>query len=309
MDTLNSLRWLLKFIIFSSILLLFASFIPAKKTYTALNYIPAQNRVAILIARHGNQKVIAPMNDITLTTNYSARPSNRPEYFFIDSEERLAESVPEYPKIQTNEEEDNQSYYKNLTPEITGIVKKAFEVKNYNAFDFTELSDAWAQTFSEMDIDDILTSLKGVSEYLFIMHYMDVGGTSVHSEIYKLNAVNCSLSSIIYAYSLFDVPSKKRLFSYAPLMGFITEYSLLNNPAIMNDPQMRKRITVDCESRKTTGFIAITYDFTENELLQLFSDALLNGFKCSDKKFIDCYDKCGYYTIKGLNSFLVQGLK
>lgn len=260
----------------------------------------APEKVAILVARVGNTQAFAPMTDISLKTDYSIRSPRMGTDVFIDHQERLAESVPSYPKYSGYTTGYEVEYFKNISPEIFAALKKAFEQKSYEVFDLKSLAESWDKPYYELTVKDILAALGNTVDYLFIYHYMDIGNSSIDSRAYKVKAVNSGFTSAVFTYALFKTDKLKRMFSYSPTIGFGVTPSIIYNPAIMEDPESRKRVTVDCGNSASEETFKIKHDFTDDELVGLLTDNVLNGFQCSGKKYIDCYDECRFYDTKGL---------
>ena len=266
------------------------------------NNIQQTKKVVIIINRVGNTKAFSPMTDISFKTDYSNRIPKPGSYVFIDNNKRLSESVPTYPKYSGSTEAYNVEYFKNITPEIFNGVRSGFEQKGYEVFDMRQISKTWNKSYSEMTVKEIISSLDKQFDYLFILHYMDIGNTNINSKIYKIESTHSGFTSLVFSYSMFNIQKQKRLFSYSPMMPFSVIPSLIYNPEIMTNPDLRKKITVNCKEDILKDITEIKYDFTDDELIELLLNVILNGFQCPQEKFIDCYDECKYYDIKGLLS-------
>ncbi len=267
--------------------------------------INAQNskKVAILIIRVGNTQAFSPMTRISLKTDYAIRVPKLGTDVFIDNDKRLLESVPTYPKYTGNTNEYYIEYFRNITPDIFNGVKSGFKQKGYEVFDMKKLSETWSKPFSEMTVKEIISATENNVDFLFILHYMDIGNSNVNSKFHRIKATHSGFTSLIFSYSMFDIQKQKKLFSYSPLLGFASIPAIIYNPEIMNNPDLRKRITVNCQKEFDENTTYITHNFTDNELIKLLINNILNGFQCYGKKFIDCYDECSsLYDIKGLLS-------
>ncbi|MBN1397616.1 MAG: hypothetical protein JXA06_06265, partial [Bacteroidetes bacterium] len=205
-----------------------------------------------------------------------------------------------YPKYSGNTQGYLIEYFKNITQEIYEGLKTAFEQKGYKVFDLKQLSRSWEKPFHEMTIEKIVTALSGKADYLFVFHYMDIGNSSIDSKTYRVKASNSGFTSMVFSYTLFDIAEQEDVFSYSPMIGFAVMPSIIYNPEIMENPELRKRIIINCNNENKDESYKFSHDFTDSELIKLLLNNILNGFSCPDKKYIDCYDKCRFYEIKGL---------
>ena len=192
--------------------------------------------MGILINRVGNNLAYAPMPDITFETDYSIRKPKFKRNVYIDSEERLKESVPSYPVYSGSSKKHMILYFKNMTPEIFGGINKAFLQKGYKTVDVRQLSKTWGTSFSEMTIDEILSASKQSVDVVFILHYMDIGSSKIDSKVYGVKARNRGLTSVLYRFVMFDVHTKEKVLSYSPLLGFAVNKTLINDKEIMTNP-------------------------------------------------------------------------
>jgi len=259
-------------------------------------------KVAVLVVRVGNLQAFSPMTQISLKTDYSVRTPKLGTDVFIDNEERLAESVPTYPKYTGCTQGYMIEYFKNITAEVFEGIKMCFEQKFYEVVDFKQLSNSWDKPYSEMTVKEIITSLSDKVDFLFVFHYMDLGNSSINSKIYKVKAKNSGFTSTVFAYTLFDVVKQKKVFSYSPMIGFAVTPSIIYNPEIMDNPDLRKRIVINCDNDSFDKTYKLSHDFTDSELIKIFTDIIIHGFQCPAKRFIECYDDCKYYDLKSLIS-------
>ncbi len=275
-------------------------FMPGMRGLAAGQPAAPARKAALLIVRVGNVQAFSPMKGISLKTDYARRVPRSGQDVYIDDEARLRAAVPTYPKYAGNSGEYAIEFFRNITSELTAGIKAGFESKGIAAFDLRDISGSWSQPFPEMKVSEIIALLQDAADYLFVLHYMDVGNSLIRSARYRLTAANSGFTSLVFGYSLFDVKKSKRLFSYSPIIGFATLPAIIYNPGIMTDPVQRQRVRVICSDESGSRQTEIHHDFSDAEIIKLLVSAILDGFDCSGRKFIACYDECKYYDLKGL---------
>jgi hypothetical protein len=260
-----------------------------------------KKRVAILIVRVGNVQAFSPMSSISIKkTDYSLRKPGLGKDVFIETDKRLMEVIPDYPKFPGYNSNYKVEFFKNISSEITGIVKKTYLDKGYDVVDLKKMSESWDKPYSEMSLGEIITTLKPNVDFLFILHYMDIGNSSVISPVYEIKASNSRFTSLLYTCTMLDIQKEKKIFSYTPITGLAVIPSLVYNPDIMISEDLRPRIKVQCTKRGSNNYSFVTHDFSDEELISILLGIIINGFECPKVKYIQCFDECNYYNIKSL---------
>jgi hypothetical protein len=256
-------------------------------------------RIAILVCRMGGAGYSLP-SPITLKTNYAnriAKPQSAASFkadkvdVYIDDEQRLKESIPDYPRLAvTKVPKYEAQYFRNITPQIYQTVNTVITGKGYQATDLRQASTGWETPFSEMTVNDICTRLKGMADALLVLHYTDCGDSSI--DTVKMVRVQKGFSSMFYRVAMFDVQSGERLLDYEVTFGMNVQSLMLK------DPQMKEKDRIETISDakpgvtfergfsiKERGLLLLSettanvFHFTDDEIVQYAMDYLRNGYK------------------------------
>lgn len=241
-------------------------------------------RVGLLVTRMGYPKLA--LSPITLNTDYSIRipktdiniypyPPKEQIDVYIEDESRLRESLPNYPYFEKTRLE-KAKYYRNITPQLFQNVQYVMEKKGYQVLDVVEFSKKWPKPISEMTIDEILSSLSGIVDALFVVHYIDQGDREYDDLAHK--AKFSGFTHLHYTVSMFSASTKERILYFHEDCGQIHQ-AIANDPDIKNDPENRDRIKYN----KGTSFPGTKYynslelDFSDEEIIKYVMKLMRTG--------------------------------
>ena len=192
---------------------------------------------------------------------------------YIESKQRIRASLPEYPYYRQRNGHTS-AYYGNITTPIKNTVINFFKNRGKEVCDVQVQAVKWEPKLSELKISDILKKLNGVSDILFVLHYMDVGyyrikGGGINSET-KGRFLNHLYNSI----AIFDLDTGERiLFRDGGLVSRIRVIDrMVRDQQLMNNPKYKNRIKYE-KSRSTSGALI---QISENFSTDLSSDEIVD---------------------------------
>ncbi len=266
----------------------------AKKKISVASYL----KIGILVNRMTNKIVYSPMPKTTLKTDYGIRQPTNNINVYIDHPKRLSESAPDYPRYTGSSVRLALNYYKNFTPVFTKGIKTWFSGKGFNSVDFRKFAGENGINFSEMTVKAILGVSMDQIDALLILHYMDIGNFYVNTQGVK--ATNLGLGSVLYSIAMFDVKKQKRLFYYSSMFPLSIENVFFHDDAIMNNPQLKKKLNIELRDEK----VYMTHSFTDDELSKQLVHYFINGFKCPKKQLSKLHKKVTCFNFKGLQDYI-----
>lgn len=258
------------------------------KNYNATKY----HKVAVLITRMGH---FYPglLNAISDGTDYSIR---NPVYeynpikekytaVYIESEQRLRGSFPEYPNYRSRLGH-SAAFYGNITTPIKNTVFDFLKSRGKDVFDVEPHAVRWEPKLAECKISDVLQKLKGVSDILFVLHYMDVGYYRMAGLHVKSETKGKLINQIYNAISIFDVGTGERLlYRDGGIVSRIRVIDrILGDKELLNDPKYKNRIWH--EKRKTRGNTHISESFNTDLSPKEFVDIAMLYLKRDLDKII-----------------------
>jgi hypothetical protein len=236
------------------------------------------------------------LTKITMNTDYAIR---KPTYgrkatidgyndiftdVYIESDERLLESLPNYPKYLPNPKDGiESSYFSNITPQIQKTLNSFFTNRGYNGVIVTEISKDWQPPLSEMKIGDIVKKMHGIVDILCVFHYMDVGSFkgSIRTDVLGSGASANYPSGLVrldYSLSIFDATSGEQVLS-SDVRYLAVMYKIYHDPKILNDPRYKDRINV--QEYKIDSYETGTYQnsLTSDEIIEIAMKYLQEDLK------------------------------
>ncbi len=265
-----------------------------KKKITTASY----PNIGIMVNRMTNKIVYSPMPRTTLKTNYSIRQPTKKVNVYIDDPNRLSESVPDYPAYTGSSARWALNYYKNFTPAFTDGLKAWSSGKGFNSVDFRGFAKENGINFPEMTVKAILEACEDKIDALLILHYMDIGDSYVNTQGVK--ATNLGFGSVLYSIAMFDVKKQKRLFYYSSLLSLSIDNVFIHDAAIMNNPQLMKKLNIELRDEK----VYTTHSFTDDELSTQLVHYFINGFKCPKKPLSKLHKRISCSNFKGLQAYI-----
>ncbi len=260
------------------------------KNYNDTKY----QKVAVLIVRMGH---FYPglLNRISNSTDYSIR---KPKYVYnpanekftdvcIESEQRLRESLPEYPYYRERLGHA-ASYYGNITIPIKNTVFNFYNNRGKEVYDVQKQAVQWETKLSELKISDILKKLQGVSDILFVLHYMDVGNYSLKGGSIKSETSGKFINQLYNSIAVFNVDTKERiLFRDGGIVSRIRVADrIIRDKQIMNNSKYKNRIKYEKSKSTSGGFIQISENFSTDLSPDEFVDLAMVYLEEDLKKII-----------------------
>jgi hypothetical protein len=182
---------------------------------------------------------------------------------YIDSEQRIRASLPEYPYYRQRHGHTS-AYYGNITTPIKNTVFNFFEDRGKEVYDVQVQAVKWEPKLSELKISDILKKLNGVSDILFVLHYMDVGYYRIKGGGINSETKGRFLNNLYNSIAIFDLDTGERiLFRDGGLVSRISVIDrMVHDKQLMNNPKFNNRIKYE-KSKATSGaFIQISENFS-----------------------------------------------
>jgi hypothetical protein len=240
-------------------------------------------------------RVYSGVSIITPQTNYANRASRSQsttsfsEDFidvYIDDENRLRESLPNYPEYMTEGlsnmgplRKQYTRYFKNISPQVYASVSRLLTEKGYEVFNVKELGRTWPKPVSEMTITDICGQLQGKVDALLVFHYMDIGDSYLYA--ITIETKDTGFSALSYTVSMFDVASKERLLFFRPLFPYRIGMAMAHDPEIISNPALKDKIsiahTTEQHGSTSTKMTVYSYSFSDDEVIQQAMKYICHG--------------------------------
>jgi hypothetical protein len=255
---------------------------------------PRHKRVGLLVARMGN-RVYSGVSVITPQTNYANRiPRSQSTASFsedfvdvyIEDDNRLRESLPDYPDYSTDGLSNIGSlrkqytrYFKNISPQVYESVSRLLTEKDYEVINVKEQSRSWSKPVSEMTIADICAQLQGTVDALLVLHYMDVGDSYLYTVTNE--SKDTGFSALSYTISMFDVASRERLLFFRPLFPYRIGVAMAHDPEIISNPALKDKIllleTTERHGLASTTNTTFSYSLSDEEIIHLTMKYVCHG--------------------------------
>lgn len=267
-------------------------------------------KVGVLVNRMGNIEFGFPV-PITLEMDYANRVpcisgygSEIPDVnVYIEDEDRLRESIPDYPEYKPISRFEYMQYYKNITPQIYDNVTNILSGKGYSLIDVKAMAIGWPQPVSEMTVQAIVERLRGTVDILFVLHYMDRGPFKWDDIRSQKEA--SGFVGLVYTVSMFDTQTLERVLlveseSIAPYEAII------GDPSLRADPEISKKIQ-QTKANNFTGrglyrtWGSVTLAMSEDEIIDLVMNYMRYGLVYDHFYDISAWVKT---TINGLEEII-----
>jgi hypothetical protein len=280
------------FIAFSVFVLFVLGGCSALRTYEVSDNFSKQHiqRVGLLVTRVGNLTAGSPA-PITLQTDYSRRTPKPQSTFgispdsvdvYIEDDDRIAESIPTYPKYGSAPlqnigaiRKETIEYFRNITPELYAGISKVFREKGYQVINVRELSKSWDKPLSEMTIEQILDHTAPSVDALAVFHYMDTANSDFYAITVK--AKTNGLAWIDFTLAVFDSKTKEKLLFFSPSTCNV-QTAIAHDQNILSDPKYKDRISVEeHEGYNKQYSLALSHRLTEAELVDIAVKYICHG--------------------------------
>lgn len=273
----------------------FAAFVTDSHARTvSKNYDKTKYRsVGILVTRMGHF-ISANLKPISSDTDYSIRiPTYKRNVWdskcqdvYIESDERLHESLPDYPHYRHEKQvlvgDIDETYCQNITPAIQESCSAFFRERGYDVVNVRDVASNWDPPLSEMTIGAIVQKLRGVADMLFVLHYMDVGSFQVHDSHGAWNKFDVKRSGLVRldnAIAVFGISSGERLVERGD-QQLLVHSRIFRDPKLQKDPRYSGRIRViskreekmdssDWRKRYITTSEKFESDLTPDEMVEI----------------------------------------
>jgi hypothetical protein len=205
-------------------------------------------KVGVLVTRMGHFHS-SKLTRISADTDYAVRKPTyqadaiAPQYqdVYIESDERIRQSLPDYPKyVSEGGPIEDERYFGNITPQILEVCTALFRGRGQGVVDVREAAKPWDHPLPESKIGKILQNLRGTVDALFVLHYMDVGYLSA-SDIEQKGEYRGGLVRLDDSIAMFDVATGERVL-YRDARPLLVASRLAHDEKIVNDPKFKGRI-------------------------------------------------------------------
>jgi hypothetical protein len=205
-------------------------------------------KVGVLVTRMGHFHS-SKLARISEDTDYALRKPTyqadvvAPQFqdVYIESDERIRQSLPDYPKYASEGGPvEDERYFGNITPQILETCTGLFRGRGQEVVDVREAAKPWEHPLSEMKIGKIVQNLRGVVDALFVLHYMDVGYVRANDAGVKSEYPN-GFARLDSAIAVFDIASRERVL-YRDDSRLLVASRLAQDDKVLNDPKYKGRI-------------------------------------------------------------------
>ena len=220
-------------------------------------------RIGLIVIRIGTKYPYNSPEEITLQTDYSIKDLSTAKDINIEDQAIIKEALITYPSF---EEFTVLNYFKNITSRIYESFHSVLSEKGYDIYNTEELLDTMDKNISDMNVTQIIDSIKSDVDAIVIVHYVDIG--QVNAQAVHLNGFN----GLLYRIAMFDVNTNEIVLSYAVHHN---HFSLLDSYA--NDPELASKVTVQKDI--FGDFTGVSHTLTEDEKLDSTLKYMMNGLE------------------------------